>query len=138
VVSPEHLPDAVKAFGVKKAWRFWSVNDPSLHQATYEFTDQAALDRAMSGDALKTLVAEFGRCWPDVTRARAIFVLAEEFGWGEASLVIPGQPAGLNPESGDYQREIPGSRWRAPRNDEASWRALSPGRRRKLLHTRRS
>ena len=24
--------------------------------------------------------------------------------------VIPGQPAGLNPESGDDQREIPGSR----------------------------
>jgi hypothetical protein len=29
----EHLPDAVKAFGVKKAWRFWSVSDPALHQA---------------------------------------------------------------------------------------------------------
>jgi hypothetical protein len=76
----EHLPDAVKAFGVKKAWRFWSVNDPSLHQATYEFTDQAALDRAMGGDALKTLVAEFDRCWPEVTRTREILVLAEEFG----------------------------------------------------------
>jgi hypothetical protein len=33
----EHLPDAVKAFGVKKAWRFWSVSDPALHQASYEF-----------------------------------------------------------------------------------------------------
>jgi hypothetical protein len=76
----EHLPDAVKAFGVKKAWRFWSLNDPSLHQATYEFTDQAALDRAMSGDALKTLVAEFDRCWPEVTRTREILVLAEELG----------------------------------------------------------
>ena len=78
----EHLPDAVKAFGVKKAWRFWSVNDPSLHQATYEFTDQAALDRAMSGDALKTLVVEFDRCWLEVTRSRETFVLAEEFGVG--------------------------------------------------------
>src|SRR5438270_1794087 len=28
--SREHLPDAAKAFGVNKAWRFWSVNDPSL------------------------------------------------------------------------------------------------------------
>jgi hypothetical protein len=26
------------------------------------------------------LVAEFDRCWPDVTRTREIFVLAEEFG----------------------------------------------------------
>jgi hypothetical protein len=56
------------------------VNDPALHQAMYQFADQAALDRAMSGDALKTLVAEFDRCWPDVTRTRDVLVLAEEFG----------------------------------------------------------
>jgi hypothetical protein len=78
----EHLPDAVKAFGVKKAWRFWSVSDPALHQASYEFADQAALDRAMNGDALKALVAEFDRCWPEVKRTRETFVLAEEFGAG--------------------------------------------------------
>jgi hypothetical protein len=76
----EHLPDAAKAFGVKKAWRFWSVSEPSLHQATYEFADQAALDRVMSGAALKALVAEFDRAWPDVTRTREVLVLAEEFG----------------------------------------------------------
>jgi hypothetical protein len=75
----EHLPDAAKAFGVTKAWRFWSVNDPSLHQASYEFADQDALDRAMSGDSLKALVAEFDRCWPEVTRTREILVLAEAF-----------------------------------------------------------
>ena len=78
----EHLPDAVKAFGVKKAWRFWSVSDPSVHQATYEFPDQAALDRVISGDGLKPLVAEFDRCWPEVKRTREIFVLAEELGAG--------------------------------------------------------
>lgn len=55
------------------------MNDPALHQAMYQFADQAALDRAMSGDALKTLVAEFDRCWPDVTRTRDVLVLAEEF-----------------------------------------------------------
>jgi hypothetical protein len=55
------------------------VSGPALHQASYEFADQAALDRATSGDALKALVAEFDRCWPDVTRTREIFVLAEEF-----------------------------------------------------------
>jgi hypothetical protein len=26
-----HMPDAAKAFGVKKAWRFWSLADPSIH-----------------------------------------------------------------------------------------------------------
>lgn len=76
----EHLPDAAKAFGVTKAWRFWSVSDPSRHQASYEFADQAALDRAMSGDSLKALVGEFDRCWPEVKRTREVLVLAEEFG----------------------------------------------------------
>lgn len=78
----EHLPDAAKAFGVKKARRFWSVSDPTLHVAMYEFADQAALDRALSSDALKTLVAEFDRCWPEVARTRELLVLAEEFETG--------------------------------------------------------
>jgi hypothetical protein len=78
----EHLPDAAKAFGVSTARRFWSLSDPSLHVAMYEFSDQAALDRAMGGGALKTLVAEFDRCWPEVTRTRELLVLAEEFAAG--------------------------------------------------------
>ena len=77
--SREHLPDAVKSFGVKKAWRFWSLSDPSLHQATYQFADKAALDLAMSGEDMKRLVADFNRDWPDVTRTREMLVLAEEF-----------------------------------------------------------
>ncbi|MGA2287613.1 hypothetical protein [Bradyrhizobium sp.] len=77
--SREHLPDAAKAFGVKKAWRFWSLTDPALHQAMYEFADRAALDRAVNGEAMKTLVAEFDRSWPKVTRSRETFMLAEEF-----------------------------------------------------------
>jgi hypothetical protein len=77
--SKEHLPDAAKTFGVKKARRFWSLGDPSLHQAVYEFADQAALERATSGENMKRLVADFNRDWPDVTRTREVFVLAEEF-----------------------------------------------------------
>lgn len=75
----EHLPDAAKSFGVKKAWRFWSLTDPAIHQATYEFADEASLDRAMKGEHLKRLVADFNRDWPDVTRTRETFVLAEEY-----------------------------------------------------------
>jgi len=78
--SREHLPDAVKTFGAVKAWRFWSVSDPSLHEAMYEFADRAALDRAMGSDALKRLVADFDRAWPGVTRTRDLLVLAEEYG----------------------------------------------------------
>jgi len=76
----EHLPDATKSWGVKKAWRVWGLSDPSLHQATYQFDDQAALDRAMNGEDIKRLVADFNRAWPEVSRSRETVVLAEEFG----------------------------------------------------------
>jgi hypothetical protein len=75
----EHLPDATKSWGVKRAWRLWSTTDPSLYQATYEFADEASLDRAMKGEDLKRLVADFNRDWPDVTRTRETFMLAQEF-----------------------------------------------------------
>ena len=74
----EHLPDAARAFGVKRAWRSWSLTDPSLHQATYEFADEAALERALNGADMKRLVADFNRDWPAVTRTRETFVLAGE------------------------------------------------------------
>ena len=41
-------PDVLKSFGVKKVWRFWSLSDPAVHQAAYQFGDEAALDRAMN------------------------------------------------------------------------------------------
>lgn len=75
----EHVPEAVKAFGVSKAWRFWSLDDPSLHQAMYQFDDEAKLAAMLKGDALKQLVADFKRDWPDVRRTRETLVLAQEF-----------------------------------------------------------
>jgi hypothetical protein len=78
--ATEHLPDAVKSVGANKAWRFWSLTDPSVHQATYAFADQAALDRAINGAEMNRLVADFNRDWPEVTRTREVLVLAEEFG----------------------------------------------------------
>jgi hypothetical protein len=77
--SREHLPDATKSFGASKAWRFWSATDPSVHQAMYQFADEASLDRAVNGAETKRLVADFDRDWPDVTRTRETLVLAEEF-----------------------------------------------------------
>lgn len=76
--SREHLPDAMKSFGAVKAWRYWSATDPSLHHAMYQFTDQAALDRAIGGPELKRLVADFDRDWPGVPRTREVLVMAEE------------------------------------------------------------
>jgi hypothetical protein len=68
----EHMPDAVKSFGAEKAWRYWSLSDPAVHQATYQFPDTASLDRATNGEEMKRLVADFNRDWPDVTRTREI------------------------------------------------------------------
>ena len=68
-------PDALKSFGVKKAWRFWSLSDPAIHQATYQFGDEAALDRAMK-EEVPRLVDIFVRDWPDVPRIVETFVLA--------------------------------------------------------------
>ena len=78
----EHLPDAARVLGAVKARRFWSVSDPSLHQAMYQVVDQAALERAIGSEVNKKLVAEFDRAWPAVTRTREILVLAEELAAG--------------------------------------------------------
>ena len=75
----ELLPDAVQSFRVKKAWRIWSLSDPAIHQATYHFDDEAALERAMK-EEVPRLIDKFVRDWPDVPRVRESFVLAEEFG----------------------------------------------------------
>ena len=76
--SREHLPDALKSFGAQKAWRHWSLIEPSLHLATYQFADQASMERAVDGADMKRLIADFNRDWPDVTRTREMRVLAEE------------------------------------------------------------
>lgn len=78
--AQEHLPDAVKAFGAEKAWRFWSETDPAVHQATYQFADRAALDRGTAPGKMKRLVADFDRDWPGILRTREIMTLAQEFG----------------------------------------------------------
>ena len=78
--SREHMPDAVKSFGAEKAWRYWSLTDPAVQHAIYQFADEAALDRATRGEHISRLTADFNRDWPEVTRTRELLVLAEEFG----------------------------------------------------------
>ncbi len=74
----EHLPDAVKCFGVKRAWRLWSATDPAVHVAMYRFEDQASLDRATTGAEMQRLIADFNRDWPQVSRTRETLVMAQE------------------------------------------------------------
>ena len=67
----EHLPDALKGFNARRAWRGWSTVDPAVHHAVYEFDDLARAQAIQGSDALKRLVAEFDRAWGNkVTRSR--------------------------------------------------------------------
>lgn len=76
--ATEHLPDAVKAFGADGASRAWSTTDPAAHYAFYEFVSMEKLKAAVESDALKGLIAEYDRVWPNgVTRSREILQAAE-------------------------------------------------------------
>jgi len=77
----EHLPDAVKAFGVTTAWRGWSQQDPSVHCAHYRFESLDALNAVMNGPVIKELVAEFDRVWgTKVVRTREVLAIAGQVG----------------------------------------------------------
>jgi hypothetical protein len=59
----EHLPEALKGFNARRAWRGWSAVDASVHHAVYEFDDLARAQAILGSDSLKHLVAEFDRVW---------------------------------------------------------------------------
>ena len=69
----EHLPDAVKAFGARRAWRGWSEVEENVHYAFYEFDELATVQALAGSPALTAMVAEFDRLWDGkVTRGRDI------------------------------------------------------------------
>ncbi len=75
----EHLPDAMKAFGVSSAWRGWSQQDPAVHCAHYRFESVERLQTMASGPEIAALIAEFDRWWlGKVIRTREILVVADE------------------------------------------------------------
>jgi len=77
----EHLPDAVKAFGVRTAWRGWSQQDPAVHCAHYRFDSLDALNAVMNGPIIRDLVAEFDRVWGTrVIRTREVLAVADQVG----------------------------------------------------------
>ena len=78
--STDHMPWALREFKCEKAWRFWSETDPSVHQATYQFADRAALDRGTRPENMTRLVADFDKAWPQIKRSREIMTLAQEWG----------------------------------------------------------
>jgi hypothetical protein len=78
----EHLPDALKAFRARRAWRGWSDADPLVHYAWYEFEDLASARAILGSAELKRLVADFDRAWgKKVVRSRdfVTIVQSQEF-----------------------------------------------------------
>jgi|SRR6185312_12510680 len=77
--ATDHLPWACRVFKCLAAWRCWSSVETGVHYAFYEFSDEAAMEAAVTPEALKPLIADFDRVWPKgVTRARDKLVLAGE------------------------------------------------------------
>ena len=77
----EHLPDALKGFNARRAWRGWSAVDPYVHHAFYEFDSMAQAQAIQGSAAFKHLVAEFDRAWGDkVTRSRDFVELVQTLG----------------------------------------------------------
>ena len=75
----EHLPDAVKAFGARRAWRGWSEVEPDVHYAVYEFDDLATVQALPGSPASDAMVAEFDRHWDGkVTRSRDVVQSIQE------------------------------------------------------------
>ena len=76
----EHLPDAVKIFKARRAWRSWSKTNPLVHIAFYEFSDLDQAEAIQGSLALSVLIAEFDRAWGTrVSRTREVIEIAGEF-----------------------------------------------------------
>ena len=77
--ATDHLPEALRAFNVPRAWRAWSRTDPAVHCAFYEFPSLAAAESGTSGPAIAALIAEFDRVWQNrVVRSRELLEMAGE------------------------------------------------------------
>ncbi len=69
----EHLPEALAAFGARRALRAWSELDPSVHWAIYELDSVEAGRAILASPALQALIAAFDRRWGDrVSRTREL------------------------------------------------------------------
>jgi len=73
----EHLPMALKNFRIGQARRYWSVTDPAVHYAIYDFQSVEAINERMGSAEFKALLAAYDEAWPEgVTRTRKIWTPA--------------------------------------------------------------
>ena len=81
----DHAPLAAAKLGARAGRRFWSIADPRVHYALYEFDSVADLQAIMASDVTQWLIDEYDRNWPEprVTRTREI--------WTDAGIVDTGK-----------------------------------------------
>ena len=69
----EHVVDALNGFCAINASRGWSVGNPYVHSAFYEFTNWSDAKVVLRSDALEKLIKEFDRRWKgEITRTREV------------------------------------------------------------------
>ena len=77
--ATDHLPWALRSFGARRAWRYWSRSDPALHIALYEFDSVEEAQATQTAEGTKALVADFDRVWGGrVTRRREVLEMVQE------------------------------------------------------------
>ena len=81
--ATDHLPWALRSFGARRAWRYWSRSDPALHVALYEFDSVEAAQATQTAESTKALVADFDRVWGNrVPRRREVLEMVQEIAPG--------------------------------------------------------
>ena len=79
--ATDHLPWAIRVFGARRGWRCWSLTEPAVHYAFYEFADVVEAQAATDSGKSAPLVADFDRVWGDrVPRRREILEIVQQTG----------------------------------------------------------
>ena len=76
--STDHMPKAIGLLGVEEGWRYWSLDDPSVHIAIYRYRDEQAF-RSRSAANVRALMDEYESIWPQVTRTRELIAFRDEY-----------------------------------------------------------
>jgi hypothetical protein len=77
--ATDHLPWAIRVFGALRGWRCWSLTDPSVHYAYYEFANVDEAQAATVSEKIEPLVADFDRIWGNrAPRRREILEIVQE------------------------------------------------------------
>lgn len=75
--STDHMPKAIRLLGVEQGWRYWSLDDPSIHIAIYRYRDERAF-RQRCAEKVRSLMDEYEATWPAVTRSRELITFRDQ------------------------------------------------------------